>query len=310
MTRLFLPSLPVFPAPVFLFPSCSSRTSGCWQPSVISATKHLFHTSGRLLNDNASSTGSQTHYETLNVPLHAPLSEIKKSFYNLSKVHHPDHNPQDPHAPRRFMRISEAYAVLGHSDKRAAYDRDILRHHPHLHRMRYGHPVAGHRPNSSYHSTGPAGGRPASGLSRRRGSFKGPPPSFFRNTGTGEAAPMSSGSGGGGGHSPGARPAGHPGFGTGAGPGNVNPDDFGTRARPDTPHFDHAANERTQRRLDERWARRRAAEEAAKGIAVEPGGSMLFGFLVICAALTAGVLVPIMALGEWRRKKREPAKLR
>lgn len=32
---------------------------------------------------------------------------------------------------------------------------------------------------------GPAGGRPACGLSRRRAQFYGPPPSFFRNAGLG-----------------------------------------------------------------------------------------------------------------------------
>ena len=38
----------------------------------------------------------------------------------------------------------------------------------------------------SYSSSGPAGGRPASGLSRRRTQFRGPPPSFYRNGGWGE----------------------------------------------------------------------------------------------------------------------------
>ncbi len=58
---------------------------------------------------------------------------LESSFYALSKTHHPDHNPSDPHAPRRFMRISEAYTVLSHAEKRAAYDRDVLRLHHHHH---------------------------------------------------------------------------------------------------------------------------------------------------------------------------------
>ncbi|AEO63539.1 uncharacterized protein THITE_2011436, partial [Thermothielavioides terrestris NRRL 8126] len=106
----------------------------------------------------------------------------KRSFYLLSKRHHPDHNPTDPHAPSRFMRISEAYATLSHADRRARYDREVL---PRLNPSpRYQHHQ---RPNgSSYHSTsGPAGGRPASDLSRRRGTYQGPPPSFFRSGGWG-----------------------------------------------------------------------------------------------------------------------------
>lgn len=196
------------------------------------------------------------------------------------------------------MRISEAYAILGHSEKRAVYDRDVIRHHL-VSRHTAGHGTK-HRPNSSYHSTGPAGGRPASGLSRRRSTFRGPPPSFYRNTGTGEAAKASGSS----------SSSSRPGFGTGSGPGNVNPDDFGSRLHPDTPHFDRASTERTQRRLDERWAYRRAAAEAAQGVSVGSDSSMVFGFLVICMALTAGVVVPVLVFGEWQRKKKEPAKLK
>lgn len=77
------------------------------------------------------------------------------------------------------MRISEAYNVLSHSTSRAKYDRDVLR----LHESQPA--AAAAHPRGSYSSTGPAGGRPASGLSRRRGTFRGPPPSFYRSGGWG-----------------------------------------------------------------------------------------------------------------------------
>ena len=91
----------------------------------------------------------------------------------MSKKHHPDRNPNDPQAADRFVKISEAYHVLGSAEKRARYDRDFLR------------TSQPHHPSGSYSSTGPAGGRPATGLSRRRTQFKGPPPSFYRNGGWG-----------------------------------------------------------------------------------------------------------------------------
>lgn len=79
------------------------------------------------------------------------------------------------------MRLSEAYAVLSHADKRARYDRHHGHHHPNT--------AGGGERGASYHSTGPgtgpAGGRPASGLSRRRGTYQGPPPSFYRSGGWG-----------------------------------------------------------------------------------------------------------------------------
>ncbi|EDN94777.1 hypothetical protein SS1G_10652 [Sclerotinia sclerotiorum 1980 UF-70] len=97
----------------------------------------------------------QNHYQTLQVAPNATPAEIKKSFYALSKLHHPDHNPSDPSASKRFVKISEAWAILGTPAKRQAYDRE---HHLNAH----AHVTAHHHPQGSYSSSGPAGGRPAS----------------------------------------------------------------------------------------------------------------------------------------------------
>ncbi|KIH86837.1 heat shock protein DNAj [Sporothrix brasiliensis 5110] len=274
---------------------CSSRTLRS------TPAARPFHSSRHLLQD--ATAGSQNHYETLNVPFSANASDIKKSFYKLSKAHHPDHNPQDPHAPRRFMRISEAYAVLSHTEKRAAYDRDVMRQHSHRHLR------GQHRPNASYYSTGPAGGRPASGLSRRRSAFRGPPPSFYRNTGSGQNtahntaghASQSSRTGGS------TANAGQDYGPTGFGPGNVNADDAGTRSNPSTPHFNWDKTERTHRNISERVAERRAA--AAHSAAYHDETSMVVGFLIMTAALAAGILVPVILFNDWRQeKKTSPAK--
>ncbi|KAF3344346.1 Beta-glucosidase B [Verticillium dahliae VDG2] len=74
----------------------------------------------RALHRSHDGAGAQDHYATLKVAPNASPSEIKKSFYALSKAHHPDHNPNDPTATTKFHAISDAYATLGTPAKRAA----------------------------------------------------------------------------------------------------------------------------------------------------------------------------------------------
>lgn len=62
------------------------------------------------------------YYKTLGVSSDAPPEEIKKAYRKLALETHPDRNPNDSAAEERFKRISEAYAVLTDSQKRAQYD--------------------------------------------------------------------------------------------------------------------------------------------------------------------------------------------
>lgn len=62
------------------------------------------------------------YYKELGVPATATTDEIKKAFRKLAREFHPDANPNNPQAEERFKRISEAYDVLGDSEKRAKYD--------------------------------------------------------------------------------------------------------------------------------------------------------------------------------------------
>ncbi|KAK1828344.1 hypothetical protein QBC39DRAFT_313109 [Podospora conica] len=244
-----------------------------------------FHTTPGLLHDDPpSSSENQTHYETLQIPPDAPLSDVKKSFFALSKRHHPDHNPSDPHAPRRFMRLSEAYAVLGHADKRARYDRDVMRHlHPTPVPHRHGH--------GSYHSSNPAGGRAPSGLSRRRATFHGPPPSFYRSGGWGahgakrKAAHDEST----GGAEARAGEAAEGGMGPGQNPWRARNDHDR-----DVPHWDREAHERTQRRHDERRARRMASR-----VRSQAEENPFVSFFIVSGVLAAGVLGPYILIGMW-----------
>lgn len=208
---------------------------------------------------------------------------MRRKFYLLSRIHHPDHNPNDPEASDRFVKISEAYGVLGIPEKRERYDRE----------------TGGSSRNSTLHqsfssSSTPFGSRPASGLSRRRTQFRGPPPSFFRNGGWGSQAAKRSSN---------ARPtadstasarahpsqAGHP-QGTGA-TGNR----FGTRTNDDVPHFDREGHFRSQEQEDERRKRR-----------IQPGNfhqdrprGMLINFLLV-----GGVVSLVLTLNQNLEQRR------
>jgi molecular chaperone DnaJ len=63
------------------------------------------------------------YYEVLGVDRRASESDLKKAYRRLALECHPDRNPDDPEAEERFKELSEAYAVLSDSDKRARYDR-------------------------------------------------------------------------------------------------------------------------------------------------------------------------------------------
>ncbi len=62
------------------------------------------------------------YYEVLGVENSASAEEIKKAYRKLAMNFHPDRNPDDEEAERRFKEAAEAYEVLSHDEKRRAYD--------------------------------------------------------------------------------------------------------------------------------------------------------------------------------------------
>jgi len=63
------------------------------------------------------------YYQVLGVDRDAKQDEIKRAFRRLARETHPDANPDDAQAERRFREIAQAYEVLGDPQRRAAYDR-------------------------------------------------------------------------------------------------------------------------------------------------------------------------------------------
>ena len=62
------------------------------------------------------------YYEVLGVEKNADESAIKKAYRVLAKKYHPDMNPGDAEAEKKFKEASEAYAVLSDPEKKRQYD--------------------------------------------------------------------------------------------------------------------------------------------------------------------------------------------
>lgn len=236
------------------------------------------------------------HYEILGVPISATTSEIKKyirssqlfsqytstdlhirKFYSLSKEHHPDKNPRDPDAHSRFSAISSSYAILSDESARARYDRDN-----NLHRRIPTSPP-GQKP-ASY-----VGSRPASGLSKRRAVFRGPPQSFYDQGGYGNTQARR------------AQAQEQADFKRRAEPRSSESDPESFIHYNSVPHFDASSHHRTQMRQDERRRQRRvkSMEEGEKrrrdvsdsGV----GGNSAVNFLFVSGILGIGIFAGVMS---------------
>ena len=62
------------------------------------------------------------YYEVLGIDRNADEAAIKKAYRALAKKYHPDMNPGDAEAEKKFKEASEAYAILSDPEKKRQYD--------------------------------------------------------------------------------------------------------------------------------------------------------------------------------------------
>ena len=62
------------------------------------------------------------YYQVLGVSEDADASQLKRAYRKLAKEFHPDRNPGNAEAERRFKEIQEAYDILEDAEKRKKYD--------------------------------------------------------------------------------------------------------------------------------------------------------------------------------------------
>ena len=65
------------------------------------------------------------YYKILGVNKDASQDDIKKAYKKLARQYHPDLNPNDPDAHRKFQEINEANEVLSDPEKRKKYDQYV-----------------------------------------------------------------------------------------------------------------------------------------------------------------------------------------
>ena len=66
---------------------------------------------------------AEDYYQILGVQRNASQAEIQKAYRDLARKHHPDMNPNDKGAKKKFQRIQAAFDVLNDPQKREMYDR-------------------------------------------------------------------------------------------------------------------------------------------------------------------------------------------
>lgn len=71
---------------------------------------HAFHV-------HSTAFSKQDYYELLGVNRTATAAEIKTAYYKLAKKFHPDANPGDQNAAKKFAELSAAYEVRSWSGR-------------------------------------------------------------------------------------------------------------------------------------------------------------------------------------------------
>ena len=66
---------------------------------------------------------AEDYYKVLGVSREASQADLQKAYRELARKYHPDMNPDDPAATKKFQQIQAAFDVLNNPEKREMYDR-------------------------------------------------------------------------------------------------------------------------------------------------------------------------------------------
>jgi DnaJ-domain-containing protein 1 len=88
--------------------------------------------------------GAENHYDTLGIGPGADDEEVKQAFRELAKTYHPDHNPGNDEAERRFKQVNVAYESLKDEARRQAYNEflDFAERQKNFKRVQWGRLIA------------------------------------------------------------------------------------------------------------------------------------------------------------------------
>lgn len=95
-------------------------------------------------------------YEILGIQKTASLEEIKKSYRKLAKKYHPDLNPGNKEAEKKFKEASHAFDQIGTAEARAKFDRGETSEQQ---QHQYDEYMKNQGQRQSYHSSQQNGGR-------------------------------------------------------------------------------------------------------------------------------------------------------
>jgi DnaJ-class molecular chaperone len=73
--------------------------------------------------DYINADNNRDFYKILGIKRSAKPRDIKKAFKKMSILHHPDKNPGDENALKKYQDVSAAYDMLNDVEKRRKYDK-------------------------------------------------------------------------------------------------------------------------------------------------------------------------------------------
>ena len=76
-----------------------------------------------MMGDSVMAEQNRDFYKILDIKKNAKAADIKKAYRKLTLQYHPDKNPGDEDAKKKFHDVADAYEVLSDQEKRRKYDR-------------------------------------------------------------------------------------------------------------------------------------------------------------------------------------------